>query len=93
MRGQDETEFAAYDLCYSPSGKWTNRHQLSLNGKRERFVLQDLLQIAEKQDIKNSKEITQQILDVVAQWAIYANKYSVNPEFIKTIQENLLLKL
>lgn len=25
----------AYDLCYSytPGGKWTNRHQLSLNGK------------------------------------------------------------
>ena len=27
----------AYDLCYSytPGGKWTNRHQLSLNGKQE----------------------------------------------------------
>ena len=85
----------AYDLCYaySPTGKWTNKHQLSLNGKRERFTLQDLLQFAEKQDIKNAKEIVQQILDVVAQWSIYAKNYNVNPEFIRTIQENLMLKL
>ena len=85
----------AYDLCYaySPTGKWTNKHQLSLNGKRARFTLQDLLQFAEKQDIKNAKEIVQQILDVVAKWTAYAEKYNVNPEFIKTIQENLILKL
>ena len=85
----------AYDLCYSysPSGKWTNKHQLSLNGKREKFTMQDLLQIAEKQDIKNAKEIIKQILDVVAQWTTYANKYKVKPEFIKVIQENLILKL
>jgi len=85
----------AYDLCYaySPTGKWTNKHQLSLNGKREYFTLQDLLQFAEKQDLKNAKEIVQQILGVVAQWNIYAKKYNVNPEFIRTIQENLILKL
>jgi len=85
----------AYDLCYSysPSGKWTNKHQLSLNGKRENFTMQDLLQIAEKQDIKNTKAIIEQILDTVAQWAKYANKFKVKPEFTKTIQENLILKL
>ena len=55
--------------------------------------MRDLLQIAEKQDIKNTKEIIKQILDVVAQWTIYANKYKVKPEFIKAIQENLILKL
>ena len=85
----------AYDLCYaySPSGKWTSQHQLSLNGKRDGFAMQDLLQIAEKQDIKNAKEIIKQIVDVVSQWTAYANKYKVKPEFIKRIQENLILKL
>lgn len=34
----------AYDLCYSytPGGKWTNRHQLSLNGKQDNFTMEDL---------------------------------------------------
>ena len=32
----------AYDLCYSytPGGKWTNRHQLSLNGKQDNFTIE-----------------------------------------------------
>jgi len=85
----------AYDLCYSyfPSGKWTNKHQLSLNGKREQFTRQDLLQVAEKQDIKNAKIIIEQILDVVSQWTAYANKYKIKKEFINVIQENLILKI
>jgi len=85
----------AYDLCYSysPSGKWTNKHQLSLNGKREHFTRNDLLQVAEKQNIKNKKEIIEQILDVVSQWTKYASRYKVKKEFINRIQENLLLKI
>ena len=85
----------AYDLCYSysPSGKWTNKHQLSLNGKRDNFTMQDLLTVAEKQDIRNAKEIIEQISYIVARWTAYANKCKVKPEFTKTVQENLILKL
>ena len=85
----------AYDLCYSysTSGKWTNKHQLSLNGKRERFTRNDLLQVADKQDIKNAKEIIEQIFDVVAQWTKYASRYKVKKEYINIIQENLMLKI
>ncbi|MCL2727528.1 MAG: type II toxin-antitoxin system HipA family toxin [Bacteroidales bacterium] len=85
----------AYDLCYSysPSGKWTNKHQLSLNGKREGFSMQDLLQVAKSQNIKNANEIIKQIFDVVSQWSTYANKCKVRTEFITAIQENLILKI
>jgi serine/threonine-protein kinase HipA len=85
----------AYDLCYSysPSGKWTNKHQLSLNGKRDNFTMQDLLQVAKKQSIKNAKEIIEQILDIVSQWTKHANNYKVKNEFINVIQENLMLKI
>ena len=85
----------AYDLCYtySPSGKWTNKHQLSLNGKREGFTMRDLLQVSEKQNIKNAKEIIAQILGIVSQWNKYANRYKVNTKFINIIQENLMLKI
>ena len=85
----------AYDLCYSyaPSGKWTNKHQLSVNGKRENFTMQDLLQVAEKQDIKDAKAIENQVLEVVSQWPKYANRYNVKKDFINLIQENLMLKI
>ena len=85
----------AYDLCYSysPSGKWTSQHQLSLSGKRDNFTLQDLLQVAEKQSIKNAKEIVGQAVEVVSQWTKYANRYKVKKEFINIIQENLTKSL
>ena len=85
----------AYDICYSysKSGKWTNKHQLSLNSKRENFNMQDLLTVAKKQNIKNAKKIIEQILYIVSQWSNYAYKYKVKNEFIKIIEENLILKL
>ena len=83
----------AYDLCYSysPSGKWTNLHQLSLNAKRDNFITADLLEVAAKMDIKNAKEIVQQVTTVVSQWEKYAQAVDVNPEYIKQIQKTLRL--
>ena len=33
----------AFDVTYSfnPSGDWTARHQMSINGKRDQFILED----------------------------------------------------
>lgn len=47
----------AYDVCYAynPSGDWTHQHQMSLNGKRDGFTLDDLLAFAQVCDIKPSR--------------------------------------
>jgi len=84
----------AYDLCYSysPSGKWTNLHQLSLNAKRDNFTTTDLLEVAAKMDVKNAKEIIEQIITVVSQWGNYAKTVEVNTEHIKQIQNTLRLR-
>jgi serine/threonine-protein kinase HipA len=81
----------AYDLCYaySPSGKWTNLHQLSLNGKRDNFIKDDLLQVAQKADVKNAREIIQQIIEIVSNWEVYAKAAEVRPEHIIQIQRTL----
>jgi serine/threonine-protein kinase HipA len=83
----------AYDLCYSysPSGQWTNRHQLSLNGKRNDFTFSDLMEVAAKIDIKNGKEIIFEIIDVVSQWETYATETDVNKVFALQIAKNLRL--
>jgi serine/threonine-protein kinase HipA len=85
----------AYDLCYaySPSGKWTNLHQLSLNGKRDNFTLSDIMEVAVKADIKNSKSIIDQVTQVVSKWNNYAREAEVNEEFIKQIDANLRVRL
>lgn len=83
----------AYDLCYTyaPSGKWTNQHQLSLNGKRDNFTLDDLLSTGQKLDIKNPMIIIEQITSVVSQWEMYAKNAEVKREHSKQVQDNLRL--
>jgi len=84
----------AYDLCYSysPSGKWTNQHQLSLNGKRDDFTKSDLLEIAMKMGIKNAKEIVQKIIYVVSQWKNYAQETNIKRKHIERIYRTLRLR-
>lgn len=83
----------AYDLCYSysPGGRWTNRHQLSLNGKQDGFLYSDLIDVADKMGIHKCKQIVQQICDTVSQWDKFAELAGVKESHAKLIQTNLLL--
>ena len=60
----------AYDLCYSytPGGKWTNRHQLSLNGKQDNFTMEDLQKVGENMGIRKHKQIIEEIQETVSHW-------------------------
>ncbi len=85
----------AYDLCYSysASGQWTNKHQLSLAGKREGFRLDDLIKVGNEQGVKEPNKIVKEIINVVNDWTTYATKNKVRKDFIKQIQDNLRLHL
>lgn len=85
----------AYDLCYSyaPSGQWTRYHQMSIAGKRENFILSDLLKTGEEQGINESYRIIKHIIEVVGNWTAYADRNNVNKEYKKQIGENLRLHL
>ena len=84
----------AYDVCYaySPSGKWTNQHQLSLNNKRDNFTMKDLFLVAENADIKNAHVIIHQVIDVVSDWEKYAKNEGVKPEHILQIKRTLRIQ-
>ena len=47
----------AFDTTYSynPQGEWTYRHQMSINGKRDKFIMDDLYALAVRADIKKGK--------------------------------------
>ena len=83
----------AYDLCYSysPSGTWTNKHQMSINGKQDGFTFYDLETVGRRMDINNPNEIIEKITEVVSNWNAYARECGVKKTHIQQIAANLLL--
>ena len=85
----------AFDITYNfnPKGNWTNRHQMTINQKRDDFVLDDLLALARFADIQPSQanEIFAQVSEVVAQWKFYAKQARVKSKYSRMIFSNLRL--
>lgn len=94
MNKQGQWSFSpAYDLCYSyaPEGKWTNRHQLSVNGKQDGFTMEDLQQVGERMGIRSHKTVIGEVQEAVSHWNELAKDCGVRPEHADTIGKNLLL--
>ena len=87
----------AFDIAYSykPGSPWVNSHQMSLNGKRDNFVRDDLMQAASliSNFKKEAKHIIEQVLSVVNAWDNYAAAAEVNEKFSHTIKQNLRTNL
>ena len=81
----------AYDLCYAyrPDSHWVSKHSLSMNGKRENFVLDDFLTVAKSMNIKKAKDIITQIYSTVQNWKEYADRVKVYPKMAEKIRTNL----
>lgn len=85
----------AYDVIYNhnPEGKWTRRHQMSINGKRENISYKDLLVLGKENNIKTSKKIIEQVLETLAKWKDYAADSGIENNRIKEIGKNMELDL
>ncbi len=83
----------AYDLCYSysPTGKWTSVHQMSINGKQDEFIWADISAAGKSMDIKNADAIIEEIVDTVSQWHKYVKECGVRPEHAAIVEKNLCL--
>lgn len=77
----------AYDVIYSynPAGRWTNKHQMSINGKRDDFLKDDLIEFSKEMNIKSGERIFKDIIDVVSKWPDFAKEAGVFPSQIQTI--------
>ena len=75
----------AFDMTYSynPSGAWTSSHQMSMNGKRDLFNLQDFRTCAKLVSMKRGRadEILEQVQAAVQKWSQFANQADVDAEF------------
>ncbi len=77
----------AYDVTYShnPAGKWTNYHQMSVNGKRDNFVLEDLIQVGESISLNKSEQIINDVLAAVDNWKSYTGNAGVKKGLVAEI--------
>jgi serine/threonine-protein kinase HipA len=85
----------AYDVIYAhnPAGKWTSRHQLSLNGKRDGFTRQDLLEAGAAISLPQPADIVDQVHDAVARWPEFAQAAGIEPRVSTAITRNHRLQL
>jgi serine/threonine-protein kinase HipA len=72
----------AFDVAYAfnPQGAWTSRHQMSINGKRDDFVRDDLIALAGSGDIKRARalDILEQVASTVERWPEFAAEAGID---------------
>ncbi len=87
----------AFDLTYSfnPAGLWTNTHQMTVNGKRDDFLLEDLEACASSALLKRgrAKSILLEVQSAVSRWPTFASAAAVAPTLISTIHSHHRLRL
>lgn len=80
----------AFDVTYAyqPSGRWTNQHQMSLNGSRDDFTIEDFRQCARAVSMKRGRAeaILLEISEAVSDWPSFASEAKVNEEQATQIQ-------
>lgn len=85
----------AFDVTYSynPTGDWTSAHQMSLNGKRDGFTMNDFESCGKLARLKRgeAKAIVKQVQAVVSRWCDYADEVGVHPRQRDKIQRALRL--
>jgi serine/threonine-protein kinase HipA len=87
----------AFDLIYAfnPSGSWTAQHQMSINGKRDGFTVEDFREIGRAASIKRGRaeRILTEVRDAVRSWPEHAAEAGVDEERSEAIARTHRLDL
>ncbi len=64
----------AYDVnfAYNPTGRWTQRHQMSVNGKFEDINRSDLLDLADRFVVPAASRVVDEVLTATDRWPTFA---------------------
>ena len=85
----------AFDLTYSynPDGAWTSTHQMTMNGKRDQFTIEDFKGCGRvSQLIRGEPEsIIEEIRTALLRWPEFAQEAKVDATWTKEIQNNFRL--
>jgi len=88
-QGGDWSLSPAFDVTYAyqPGGAWTDQHQMSLNGKRDGFTIDDFERCAEVASMKRgrAKQIVSEVREAVSNWPAHAAEAGVPESDIERI--------
>ena len=86
----------AYDVtyAYNPTGLWTSRHQMTINGKADDFTREDFKAVARVAGLKRGRPdaILAEVMDIVKEWPRYAKAAGVPGSQRDMIAQALRLK-
>ena len=86
----------AFDMTYSfnPAGAWTASHQMTMNGKRDHFTMEDFNACAKTASMKRGRaaKIVAEVQATVSQWKSFAEQADVPDSVREKIQTTLNLK-
>lgn len=87
----------AFDLAYSynPSGAWTSRHQMTLNGKRDDFNLDEMIGFAHNAGLKQrqARRLLDEVAAAVSDWRRYAGAAGVRSRDMQRIEKAFRLNI
>ena len=87
----------AFDVTwsYNPDGIWTSRHQMSMNGKRDDFTLEDFRACAKGASMKRGRAetILAEVTAAVTRWPEFAAEAEVMDSWREQIAASLRLDL
>jgi serine/threonine-protein kinase HipA len=81
----------AYDLthAYNPEGRWTQRHQMAVNGKFEGIDRADLLALADRFSVPAPTRAISTVLGAVDRWPEFAGAAIVPDETVSRVAADL----
>jgi serine/threonine-protein kinase HipA len=86
----------AFDVtyAYNPTGLWTSRHQMAINGKTDDFTREDFKSVAQVAGLKRgrSEAILTEVISTVKEWPRYAKRAGVLGSQRDKIAQTLRLK-
>ena len=86
----------AFDMTHSfnASGQWTASHQMTMNGKRNDFAMEDFKACAKAASMKRGRAetIVNEVIETVSRWRDYADEAGVFPAWRDHIQDTLRVK-
>jgi serine/threonine-protein kinase HipA len=82
----------AYDVnhAYNPSGEWTQRHQMSVNGKFEGIDRADLDEFADLFVVPSPSKAIGDVLDAVDRWPDFAEEAGLQSPDMARIADDLV---
>lgn len=85
----------AFDMTwnYNPDGLWTASHQMTMNGRRNDFTMEDFRQCARTASMKRGRadSIVEEVRQTVARWQEFAQIAGVPESWQQKIQATLRL--